>query len=230
MTTSSVSVDPGRTLAELVADNPTRVNTLEHLGLDYCCHGERTLADACIEAALDVEAVARELVTGPANSDARPAPSDPADLASHIEATHHVYLRAELPAVAELARKVRAVHGARHPELADVEELVDAMSAELAPHFAIEEQLVFPVARGAAPVDGLPARIAELRHDHDALGALLANLRATTGQYRPPADGCASYTSLYERLARLEADTHIHIHLENNVLLPAILQLPASPP
>lgn len=33
----------------------------------------------------------------------------------------------------------------------------------------------------------------------------------------------ASYRSLYERLAHLEADTHIHIHLENNVLFPAAL-------
>ena len=36
-------------------------------------------------------------------------------------------------------------------------------------------------------------------------------------------DGCASYRSLYERLERLEADTHRHIHLENNVLFPAAI-------
>lgn len=33
---------------------------------------------------------------------------------------------------------------------------------------------------------------------------------------------CASYRSLYERLAHLEADTHRHVHLENNVLFPAV--------
>ena len=40
-----------------------------------------------------------------------------------------------------------------------------------------------------------------------------------------PADACASYRSLYERLAALEADTHLHIHKENNVLFPAVLRL-----
>ena len=40
-----------------------------------------------------------------------------------------------------------------------------------------------------------------------------------------PADGCASYRSLYERLEALELDTHLHIHKENHVLFPAALRL-----
>ena len=40
-----------------------------------------------------------------------------------------------------------------------------------------------------------------------------------------PADGCASYQALYEGLAELEADTHLHVHKENNVLFPAVVAL-----
>jgi regulator of cell morphogenesis and NO signaling len=38
-----------------------------------------------------------------------------------------------------------------------------------------------------------------------------------------PADRCASYRALYARLAQLEADTHLHIHTEQNVLFPLVL-------
>ncbi len=40
-----------------------------------------------------------------------------------------------------------------------------------------------------------------------------------------PADGCASYKALYDGLAEMEADTHLHIHKENNVLFPMALEL-----
>ena len=38
--------------------------------------------------------------------------------------------------------------------------------------------------------------------------------------YVVPADGCASYTALFPGLEELEADTHLHVHKENNVLFP----------
>ena len=65
-------------------------------------------------------------------------------------------------------------------------------------------------------------RILMMMLEHDQTGELLAALRQTTDGYAAPDDACASYRSLYERLAALEADTHVHIHLENNVLFPAV--------
>jgi regulator of cell morphogenesis and NO signaling len=52
-------------------------------------------------------------------------------------------------------------------------------------------------------------------------GELLAALRTVTDAYRTPEDGCASYCALYDRFVRLEADTHLHSHEENDVLVPA---------
>ena len=42
-----------------------------------------------------------------------------------------------------------------------------------------------------------------------------------------PADGCASYAALFTALEELEADTHLHVHKENNVLFPAVERLEA---
>jgi regulator of cell morphogenesis and NO signaling len=60
--------------------------------------------------------------------------------------------------------------------------------------------------------------------EHDTVGDLLARLRASTDSYSVPDDGCASYQALYTGLAELEADTHLHVHKENNVLFPAVLE------
>ena len=61
--------------------------------------------------------------------------------------------------------------------------------------------------------------------EHEAVGAILAGLRANTSAWVPPADACFSYRELYRRLASFEAETHEHIHLENNVYFPRALEL-----
>jgi regulator of cell morphogenesis and NO signaling len=61
--------------------------------------------------------------------------------------------------------------------------------------------------------------------EHDAVGALLRQLRDLTSAYPPPADGCASYDALFNGLEGLEADTHLHIYKENNLLFPGVVEL-----
>ena len=50
-----------RTLAELVTADPGTARVLERHGLDYCCGGRRTLAEACSEEGVDPAVV----VAGP---------------------------------------------------------------------------------------------------------------------------------------------------------------------
>ena len=54
---------------------------------------------------------------------------------------------------------------------------------------------------------------------------LLRALRTTTSDYTLPDDACFSYRELYRRLAAFEAETHEHIHLENNILFPRAIEL-----
>ena len=65
-------------------------------------------------------------------------------------------------------------------------------------------------------------------HDHEAVASLLGRLRSLTGGYAVPADACNSYRSMLERLAALEADTHRHVHEENNILFPRAVELEAA--
>lgn len=229
-TTDLPALDVHRRLGDLVAEQPARARVLERLGIDYCCHGGRSLAEASAGAGLDPSAVAAELAAVDAVEGADHADDlAPVALVDHILATHHVYLHEELPLLHALATKVRDVHGGRHPELHEVARLVEALRGELEPHLAKEEQVLFPAIRRVADLpagperDQLLAPIRVMQREHEAAGELLADLRAATDGYQVPADGCASYRSLYDRLGALELDTFRHIHLENNVLFPAVL-------
>jgi regulator of cell morphogenesis and NO signaling len=223
-----------RTLGDLVAEVPARAAVLDRLGLDYCCHGDRPLAVACETAGIPVDAVTAELAGLGGAADTRDYPDDPAALADHIEAVHHGYLHRELPELVTLAEKVAGVHGERHPELDDVRRLVIEVQSELDPHLQKEERVLFPAVRALAAGQGeftfgtIGNPIRMMAAEHDRAGELLADLRSVSGGYRVPDDGCASYRSLYERLEHLEADTHRHIHLENNVLFPAALAMEAA--
>jgi regulator of cell morphogenesis and NO signaling len=231
-TTDVPFADLDRTLGELVAERPARARVLERVDLDYCCGGRRSLRDAAVEAGLDPVDVAAQLA---AVTDTHGADVDalgPMALVDHILTTHHAYLHEELPLLDALAVKVRDVHGERHPELVEVAMLVGELRADLEPHLAREEEVLFPAIRVLAA--GGPAEfmfgsirnpIAVLLAEHDRAGELLAGLRRQAVDYALPGDACGSYRSLYGRLIDLEVDTHRHVHLENNVLFPAVLEL-----
>ena len=220
-----------QTLGDLAASNPAAARALDRLGLDYCCHGARTLADACAAAGIDLATVESELAALPVEGDTAWRDLDPRALAEHIVATHHAYLHVELPALDALAAKVLAVHGGRHPELAEVRRLVGLVRADLEPHLAKEEQILFPAIAAAVagrrefPFGSIGNPIRMMTLEHDRAGELLRDLRTATADFAVPDDACVSYRSLYERLEALEVDTHLHVLKENHTLFPAALAL-----
>ncbi len=218
------------TLGALVAEDPGRAELLESLGLDYCCGGGRSVGDACAQAGLDPQAVLRLLAAAPGGTERRAEVDiralSLAELADHIEATHHRRLRADLPRVNALAAKVLAAHGTRHPELAELAQVLADLSEELMAHMNKEERILFPAVRGIER-SGRPANVCFLsiaqpigvmEAEHEAAGRALGRLRALSAGYEAPADACESYRALYAALGEIEQDLHVHIHKENNEL------------
>ncbi len=225
-------IDPSMTLGEIVTLHPSLAIELDRRGLDYCCHGARSLAAAASEAGLDAQIIADDLSAARVHEPpAAWATLGSADLTNHIESVHHSYLWAELPRIGALVDKIVAVHGDRHPELADVHQLFSRLRADLEPHLVREEHVLFPWIRelgqtGPRQRPDVAELVEELTAEHETVGELLAALRRVTDGYATPADGCATYAACYRALAELEADTHLHVHKETNVLIPA---LPTDP-
>lgn len=68
-----------------------------------------------------------------------------------------------------------------------------------------------------------PIRMMMSEHDDD--GERLRTMRQVSNNYALPEDACPSFTALYAGLEDLEKDLHRHIHLENNILFPAAVEL-----
>jgi regulator of cell morphogenesis and NO signaling len=232
-----VKIDVSTTLAEAVDAFPHLAREFERRGLDYCCGGQRSLGEACALVGLDSVATLAEFSQVGAGSECGEWTTMTVDtLVDHLEATHHRYLWNEMPRVAALVDKIVSVHGARHPELVEIASCFAHMRADLEPHMIKEERMLFPMIRELATSMEVPSfncgslrnPISVMLSEHDAVGDLLAKLRRLTEGYTPPADGCATYAACFAAMAEIEADTHLHIHKENNVLFPLVMRLEAE--
>lgn len=225
------AIDPTTTLGALVSEHPELASRFDALGLDYCCGGAQTLVAAIADADLDKDATLDQLAATPPSETTREWEGIDG-LVDHLEATHHVYLREALPRLTALADKVAGLHRDRHPELEEVAVLVRELQSDLDPHLMKEERVLFPMIRELAAATEAPSfhcgslnnPISVMLVEHDTVGELLGSLRRISSTYEVPDDGCASYRALYEGLAELEADTHLHVHKENNLLFPAVTE------
>jgi regulator of cell morphogenesis and NO signaling len=233
------SISPATTVGEIVTAQPLLARLFERVGIDYCCGGKRTLAEACRTRGLDVatfatmlEAAARLPAEAPIVDAAAMSLTA---LADHIEATHHAYLREALPELAEKARRVAGKHGERDPRLVALRDTLEHLAVEMFEHMAKEEQRAFPLVRDLEravvtqdSAGSLAALVREMESEHDAAGAAVARLRELTDGFRPDAGACNTHHALLAGLAHLEADLHQHVHKENNVLFPRALILEAQ--
>ncbi len=229
-----------KTVREIALEQPSSIRVFEQFGIDYCCGGRKPLADACVAGKLQVEEVISALEAAARN--AVPVAQDWSQsslesLSGHIVATHHVYVKTELPRLAALAQKVVDRHGATTPELPVIQTTLAHLDEELTQHLAKEETILFPyivaleraTAAGGAKPQGCFGTVANpismMTQEHDAAGALLAEIRSLSHNFATPPDACPTYHAFYDGLAAFEHDLHQHIHLENNILFPRSIEL-----
>ena len=213
-----------------VQNNSACAVVFEELNIDFCCGGDASLQTACDEKGLKTDEVYQRLMElkPPTNGEKDISGLTPAELTTHIESTHHVYLMEALPRLTGLMDKVYQAHSSRHPELKTLQIVLEDLRSDLEPHLLKEERVLFPLIRKLAEdslgqemgVAAGPIRV--MRYEHDGVGDLLKQMRALTNDYVAPEDGCQSFELLYQELKKLEQDTHLHIHKENNLLFPAV--------
>ena len=232
MNTNTITAET--TVGELVRAVPSRSRIFENLGIDFCCGGKKPLAEVCRAKHLDTATVIAMLAAvdaTPATSSANPDAMTLAELCDNIETFHHGYLREELPRLQFMTRKVVTVHSEREPRLVEVWHVFEAFNAEMTAHTKEEDEVIFPAIRQLASANGnkataaanLKEAFAKQESEHDRAGAALVQLKALTDGYTPPDWACNTFRALYDGLAKLEKNTHQHVHKENNILFPKAL-------
>jgi len=232
-----MSMTGDKTVRELALSNTSATRVLEKLGIDYCCGGNKSLAEACRGANVSVDQVIDSLEMAEQAAQAaqkkRNWQTEPlADLVVHIKNTHHKYTHEEMARLVPLLEKACSVHEKKHPELRQGRTSFQSLVTELTTHMMKEERVLFPyIARMEAaviqkepilpaPFGSVQNPVSMMEHEHDSAGNALRAMREASDGYAAPADACVSYQTLYKALAAFETDLHQHIHLENNILFP----------
>jgi len=203
-------------IGEIVATLPQTANYFIKENVDFCCGGERALAEAILDSDLSIEKVLKDLESIKNTSTKKYKAwqeGTSEEIIDHIIKKHHQFLRENLPLISDLAFKVLYVHGKEHEVLFQVHELFNALRSELERHLIKEEIFLFPAIH-----EGNEALIKELMDEHDGAGDLIKEIKEITDHYKLPEDACQSYKLLFNKLETLEIDTYNHVHLENNIL------------
>ncbi len=232
-------------VGEIAAKSPSAAAVLDRFNVDFCCHGKTSFRVACGLAGHTPEEVAAALAE--TSNEAVPGKPDfqhwPTDLlCDYVLKIHHRGIRADGPVIIKLLEKVKAVHGANHPELTEIDALFRASYSALSQHLLKEENILFPyiyrlcqadLTGTAAPAfhcaDGhvaSPVHVMETEHAEE--GERHARIEELTNGYQPPADACASYTLLIKSLKDFRDALHEHIHIENNIIFPNAIALEAK--
>jgi regulator of cell morphogenesis and NO signaling len=235
-------------IADIATKLPASMSVFERYGVDFCCGGQRSLEEALQDSGLQIGDVLVEIERAQAaerqEDDLHEDWSlmSPGGLVDHIEEAHHSFLRDQLPRAGAELSTVIGVHGEKHPELWEIGRVYDALKQRLESHLLREERHFFPAIRALEAVrsgDGegtsehaeaerVLEGLKELEDDHDDAGDALKRLRELTFSYQAPPDACPTFSGLYGRLLRLEADIHRHVHLENNILIPSVREMLAA--
>lgn len=227
------------TLRSIALEHPPTIRVFEDFHLDYCCGGNRPLAEVCAEKGIAMEALLTALAEADGNQAGEQdlAQATLTELIEHIVKTHHAYVRNELPRLQTMAGRVAVKHGKAHPETIVIDGQLRQLAEELIFHLNKEERILFPYIVGlersrsenaAAPSScfaSVEHPIQAMMQEHAEAGALMEEMRAASGDYTPPGDACPTFAGLYHGLNAFEEDLHRHVHLENNLLFPRAMEL-----
>jgi regulator of cell morphogenesis and NO signaling len=229
-------------VSEIVKANPNSMSVLDKFGIDFCCGGKLSLEIACNKRHVNVADVEQALAENEILSSALASEEGPQtwkldQLADYIVTKHHAYIETQIPEILRLLDKVCRRHGEEHPELQGIKQSFQAIADELTTHMKKEELILFHWIKRLAAMEagempfgkphfGTVANpIGMMEAEHENVGNEFETIGKLSNEYTLPEGGCMSFWQTYHLLKGFEADLHMHIHLENNILFPKAIAL-----
>ena len=226
------------TLAQLTSRNPKLIPLFFERDLDFCCGGGLTVGQACLQKGLDPAEFLTEANERLADDSSGPVPSwkdsQLPELIDYIlKRFHEGHLR-DFEMLAPMMEKTLAAHGEKFPNLHPLTAVCNDIVADIVPHMAKEEQILFPLLLNLAKLEpneivfctpDPTGPIQMMRLEHRQVGLLLDRLVELTHNFTPPETSCATLKGTFALLSKLNREIRLHVHLENNVLFPMAANL-----
>lgn len=229
-----------QTVGSTVALDYRTAAVFQKYGIDFCCKGGLSIAEACQRKGVNKTTLLDELETVTQGADVKSDNFNSWELdklVDYIVNKHHAYISEQVPILLQFLNKLCKVHGERHPELFAINEEFNYVAEELTMHMKKEELILFPAIKSMVnaartnqpsttpPFGSVQNPIAMMMHEHEIEGNRFVKIEKLTSAYTPPADGCTTYRVAFQMLKDFQVDLHKHIHLENNILFPKAAEL-----
>ncbi len=224
-----------RTVGEIAASRPGATRLFDILGIDYSCHGNLSLHDACAAAGLDPVQIRRSLEQLPRDNGEMNWLEQPLTaLTRHLRDERQPAIDQGVFA-ATAALSADCLQCRAHAErTARVQLVFSALVAVLTPHVSRERQVLFPLVEhleacwtsGETPsmrlAGGLGPAIHSFTIDHGLLIARIDQIRRIIDEIEESVDPCHD---LIDAMRFLDHEMREHVHLQNNILFPRAMML-----
>ncbi len=236
-----MNTETEKTVADYVTENIKNAHLFKKHGIDFCCGGGVSLAQAAAKANVSLDILEKELQeTGSVSREYDYKNWKLDFLTDHIINVHHHYVEENIPLLIQYSARVAKVHGNQRPELLKIQQLFTKVAQELGAHLKKEELILFPFIKKMvrAQEEGAPVPqphfgkiddpIKMMETEHDEAGAIFKEISDLSDNYTCPDWACNTYKAFYAKLEEFENDLHHHVHLENNILFPRAIELERS--
>jgi len=114
--------------------------------IDFCCKGNKTLEEVCQAKGLDSNQIEKEIeaiLTSNSSNELDFKSFSASLLIDYILETHHEYVEEKVPILFMYLDKLCRVHGERHPELFEINNLFKISGGELLNHLKKKKLFYF---------------------------------------------------------------------------------------
>ena len=233
------------TLAELAIHIPVSIQLFEKYNFNYYQNGRQTFKEACEEKGLNFSVIDAELnqlqLSSKTNSMLTLEDMSVDRLIDFINGQHHSNEAEVLDFIEESIKKLIT-----NPQcsadlislLQEIEEYFNDLKDKLVKHCEKEDKILFPYMRKLYELrrDKLFTNTSQnnsfvkkpiqlLEAEHVQAATTLSKIKIITDNYSIPVNAPKDYQKLMDNLKEFESEFHVHLHIENNILFPKVLEL-----
>lgn len=225
---------------DIVKENSNASKVFCNYGIDYCCNGKITLAQATSELNIDLNRIITELNEVIVNSEKNDSDLDalmPDELIAHIIDKHHGYLYLNLPFIFECGQIAIRENPDSAREITEVLKPFSEMRENLTKHIYKEENIIFPYILNITEAykNDLKIEIPPFRKIANTLNfmelennethSLINKIKEVSNNFSVQESAGKMHKLFYTKLRELEEKIYNHMHIKNNILFPKSIEL-----
>lgn len=155
------------------------------------------------------------------------------EVCDYVVSKHHSFAKEMLRLIAVQIEACKKVDGETFPEIDKLNIAFTDLKERFEQHMGKEEHILFPLfknisdsnnEKNATPIELLNNPLSLIEQEHIQITKDIAEIRKLTNNYTAPVQCSQTLKLCFAELFDFEQDYHKHIHIENNLLFPKVLE------